>query len=60
MVSCEDGKTYRWDFTTNSLSETLVLTDGRGEAYTPTLIGPDGTVYAIADGTLFAIGPATP
>ena len=60
IVSCEDGKTYRWDFATNSLSETLVLTDGRGEAYTPTLIGPDGTVYAIADGTLFALGQSTP
>ncbi len=60
IVSCEDGKTYRWDFATNTLSETLVLTDGLGEAYTPTLIGPDGTVYAIANGTLFAIGPGTP
>ncbi len=60
IVSCEDGKTYRWDFSTNTLSETVTLTSGRGEAYTPTLIGPDGTVYAIADGTLFAIGQSTP
>lgn len=60
IVSCEDGKTYRWDFATNTLSETVMLTDGRGEAYTPTVIGPDGTIYAIADGTLFALGPSTP
>jgi hypothetical protein len=33
-----------------------VLTPGIGEAYTPTLVGPDGTVYAINDATLFAVG----
>jgi hypothetical protein len=33
-----------------------VLTTGLGEAYTPTIIGVDGIVYAINNGTLFAIG----
>ncbi len=56
IANSEDGKLYRWDMTTNSLSETLVLTPGVGEAYTPTLIGPDGTVYAINNATLFAVG----
>ena len=60
IASCEDGKTYRWDFATNSLTEPITLTNGIGEAYTPTLIGTDGTVYAIANGILFAIGAATP
>ncbi len=58
LVSCEDGKLYRWDFGSNALTESLVLTDGLGEAYTPTTIGMDGTVYAIANGILFAIGAA--
>jgi hypothetical protein len=56
LVNSEDGKLYRWDLDTNSLSQTVVLTEGIGEAYTPTLVGPDGTVYAINNGTLFAVG----
>ncbi|MBY0460620.1 MAG: hypothetical protein K2V38_25160, partial [Gemmataceae bacterium] len=47
LVNNEDGKLYRWDLSTNTLSQTVTLTPGLGEAYTPTLIGPDGTVYAI-------------
>jgi hypothetical protein len=38
------------------LSQTVALTPGIGEAYTPTLIGADGTVYAINNATLFAVG----
>jgi hypothetical protein len=56
IVNSEDGVTYRWDFTTNTLLQSLRLTAGRGEAYTPTVIGSDGTVYAINDAILFAIG----
>ncbi len=57
IVNSEDGKVYRWDFTTNSFTQSVVLTAGFGEAYTPSLIGPDGTVYVINNGTVFAIGP---
>jgi hypothetical protein len=32
------------------------LGDPIGEAYTPTLIGPDGAVYAINNAVLYAIG----
>jgi hypothetical protein len=60
IASCEDGKTYRWDFTTNTLAEVMTLTPGIGEAYTPTIIGVDGTIYAIANGVLYAIGDAAP
>lgn len=56
MVNSEDGKLYRWDLTTNRLSEKITLSGGIGEAYTPTVIGADGTVYAINDAVLDAIG----
>lgn len=56
MVNSEDGKLYRWDLTTNTLSQTVILSPGVGEAYTPTLIGPDGTVYAINAAILNAVG----
>jgi len=56
IINSEDGTVYRWDFTTNTLLQSLNLTAGRGEAYTPTVIGPDGTVYAINDAILFAVG----
>jgi hypothetical protein len=56
IVNSEDGTNYRWDFTTNTLSQLMSLSPGVGEAYTPTVIGPDGTVYAINDAVLYAIG----
>ena len=56
LAGSEDGKLYRWDLATNTFSQSMVLTSGLGEAYTPTLIGPDGTVYAINNATLFAVG----
>ena len=56
FAGSEDGKLYRWDLKSNSLTQSIVLSSGLGEAYTPTVIGPDGTVYAINNATLFAIG----
>ncbi|MGO9517578.1 MAG: hypothetical protein ACLPND_11080 [Candidatus Korobacteraceae bacterium] len=56
MVNSEDGKLYRWDLTSNTLSESIELSGGIGEAYTPTVIGSDGTVYAINDAVLSAVG----
>ncbi len=56
IVNSEDGVVYRWDFTSNTLQQRVVLTSGRGEAYTPTMIGADGTAYAVNDAVLFAVG----
>jgi len=56
LANNEDGKLYRWDLTTNTLSQVVVLTAGLGEAYTSTVIGVDGKVYATNNATLFAVG----
>ena len=58
----EDGFLYRWDLAANSLSQAVRLTPGFGEPYVPTIIGPDGTVFTLNGGTLFAVGalPNTP
>src|SRR5206468_476997 len=56
LAGAEDGKLYRWDLDTNAFSEVVTLTPGLGEAYTPTVAGPDGQVYAINNATLFAVG----
>jgi hypothetical protein len=52
----EDGHIYRWNLATNSLSQAVTLTSGIGEPYVPTIIGPDGVVYTLNGGTLFALG----
>jgi hypothetical protein len=56
LANSEDGKLYRWNLATNSFSDVVTLTGGVGEAYTPTSVGADGTVYAINNATLFAVG----
>ena len=56
IVNSEDGILYRWDLASNTLKQQIRLNGPRPEAYTPTLIGPDGTVYAINNATLYAIG----
>jgi hypothetical protein len=52
----EDGRSYRWNLTTNTLDQSVVLTPGVLEPYVPTVIGPDGTVYTLNGGTFFALG----
>lgn len=56
IVHSEDGKIYRWDFATNTFLEPLTLTAGIYEAYTPSVIGVDGTSYVISSAILFVVG----
>jgi hypothetical protein len=42
--------------TTGALSQSLTLNQPTGEAYTPSLVGPDGTIYSINNARLYAIG----
>ncbi len=45
LINNEDGYLYRWDLPTNTLSERIRFNNGLGQSYTPTAVGPDGTVY---------------
>lgn len=53
-VNSEDGHVYRWKFDDNKLTPGLRLAPPTGEAYTPTVIGPDRAVYAINNARLFS------
>jgi hypothetical protein len=55
LANNEDGVMYRWDLSTNTLSQSVRLNAGLGQAYTPTLVGADGAVYAISNATLYSI-----
>jgi hypothetical protein len=53
IVNSEDGHVYRWSFLNNSLSPAFPMAPPTGEAYTSTVIGPDGSVYATNNATLY-------
>jgi len=55
IANAEDGYTYRWDLAKDQLTR-VNLNPPIGEAYTPTVVGPDGNVYAINNATLYALG----
>ena len=56
LCNSEDGTCYRWNLVTNTLDQAVPLAPPTGEAYTPTVIGPDGTVYVINNAVLNAVG----
>jgi hypothetical protein len=58
IVNSEDGHVYRWDMTTGTITQTMALNGPSPEPYTETVIGVDGTVYAMSNGILYAIGQA--
>ena len=56
FINNEDGYSYRWNLGTDTLTQAVEITAAYGEPYTPTAIGPNGVVYALNGGTLFALG----
>src|SRR5688572_3163538 len=56
FVPNENGRVHRWNVATNSLSEAASIGPGIGQPYVPTIIGPDGQIYTMNGGTLFALG----
>jgi hypothetical protein len=56
FFNSEDGHLYRWNLATNSLDQALILNGGIGQPYVPTVIGPDGAVYTLNGGNIFALG----
>jgi outer membrane protein assembly factor BamB len=54
-VNSEDGNLYELDHA-GKLASKLFLQLAIGAAYTPSSIGPDGTIYTQNDGVMFAIG----
>jgi hypothetical protein len=59
FAPCEDGRIYRWDLAANSLTEAFNLGPGVSQPYVPTVIGPDGALYTLNGGKLFALGGFT-
>ena len=40
FINNEDGYSYRWNLATDTITQAVEITDGYGEPYTPTTIGP--------------------
>ena len=56
IAGSEDGRLYRWNLTTATIEQSITLGPGGNQSYSPTVIGPDGTVYAINGSILYAVG----
>lgn len=56
LINGEDGRLYRWDLPSNTLSERIRMNNRHAQSYTPTAIGADGRVYAVNNARLFSIG----
>jgi len=56
LINSEDGRLYRWNLETQSFTQSIVLNSGVAQSYTPTMIGPDGRVYAVNNARLFSVG----
>jgi len=56
LINSEDGTLYRWDLPNNRFSEQIALNSGVAQSYTPTVLGPDGRVYAVNNAIIHSIG----
>ncbi len=56
FASSEDGQIYRWNVASNGIAEVVPLTAGISEPYVPVCVGPDGGVYTLNGGFIFALG----
>ncbi len=56
LINNEDGFLYRWHLPSNLLTESLQMNAGIFQSYTPTAIGPDGSIYAINNAILHCVG----
>jgi hypothetical protein len=56
IANSEDGHAYRWSLQSKKIIQSLMLNAPRPEAYTPTVIGVDGKIYAINNAFFYAIG----
>jgi hypothetical protein len=56
MANNEDGRLYRVDLDAGTLAESIRLNGPKGQAYTMTVVGPDGTTYAMSNAILYAVG----
>jgi hypothetical protein len=56
FAGSEDGHFYRWNLAANKITQSLTLNAPTPEAYTPSLVGPDGKIYSINNAILYAIG----
>ena len=56
FFNSEDGNTYRWNLSQNSIVQSVNMASAFGAPYVAQAIGPDGTLYTFNDIWLFAEG----
>ena len=56
FINSEDGTLYRWHLPTDAFTQRIALNSGVAQSYTPTVIGPDGRIYAVNNAILHSIG----
>ena len=56
LINSEDGTLYRWHLPTNDFTERIALNSGIAQSYTPTVLGPDGRIYAVNNAIIHSIG----